>query len=90
MDQIFRKILKSLINQQKFFWKNTRPLGENHSYVYEKGFPGGASGKEPACQCSKHIREAGLVPGSGRSSGGGRSKPLQYPCLKNSMDRRAQ
>ena len=38
MDQIFRKILKSLINQQKFFWKNTRPLGEMHSYVYKKGF----------------------------------------------------
>ena len=72
-DQIFRKILKSLINQQKFFWKNTRPLGEMHSYGYQKGFPGDASGKEPACQCRKHIRETGLVPGSGRSPGAGHS-----------------
>ena len=28
------------------------------------GFPGGASGKEPACQCGRH-RDAGSIPGSG-------------------------
>ena len=28
----------------------------------------------------------GLVPGSGRSSGEGNGNPLQYSCLKNSMD----
>ena len=31
------------------------------------GFPGGASGKEPACQCRLDIRDAGLIPGSGSS-----------------------
>ena len=31
--------------------------------------------------------DAGLTPGLGRSSGGGHSKPLQYSCLENSMDR---
>ena len=30
-----------------------------------------------------------LIPGSGRSSGGGNSNPLQYSCLENSMDRGA-
>ena len=30
------------------------------------GFPGGTSGKEPACQCKKHKRH-GFDPGSGRS-----------------------
>ena len=30
------------------------------------GFPGGASGKESACQCRRHEREAGLIPGLGR------------------------
>ena len=34
-------------------------------------------------------RDTGLVPGSGRSSGEGNGSPLQYSCLKNSMDRRA-
>ena len=30
-----------------------------------------------------------LIPGSGRSSGGGNTNPLQYFCLKNSMNRGA-
>ena len=34
-------------------------------------------------------RDSGLVPGSGRSPGGGHSNPLQYFCLGNSMDREA-
>ena len=29
----------------------------------------------------------GLIPGSGRSSGGGNGKPLQYSCLEDPMDR---
>ena len=35
------------------------------------------------------IRDAGLIPGLGRSAGGGNSNPLQYSCLENSMDRGA-
>ena len=30
-----------------------------------------------------------LIPGLGRSPGGGHGNPLQYPCLENSMDRGA-
>ena len=33
-------------------------------------------------------RDTGLIPGSGRSPGGGYGKPLQYSCLENLMDRR--
>ena len=36
-----------------------------------------------------NIRDAGLVPGSGRSPGGGHGNPLQYACLENPMDRGA-
>ena len=32
------------------------------------------------------IRDMGLIPGSGRSPGGGHGKPLQYSCLENPMD----
>ena len=32
-------------------------------------------------------RDASLIPGSGRSPGGGHGNPLQYSCLENSMDR---
>ena len=35
------------------------------------------------------IRDAGLIPGSGRSPGGGHGSPLQYSCLENPMDRGA-
>ena len=31
-------------------------------------------------------RDAGLIPGWGRSPGGGNGSPLQYSCLENSMD----
>jgi len=52
-------------------------------------FPGGASGKEPACQSRLNVRDMGLIPGSGRSPGGGHGNPLQYSCLENPMDRGA-
>ena len=35
------------------------------------------------------IRDAGSIPGSGRSPGGGHGNPLQYSCLENLMDRGA-
>ena len=35
------------------------------------------------------VRDAGLIRGSGRSSGEGNGSPLQYSCLENSMDRGA-
>ena len=35
------------------------------------------------------IRDAGLIPGLGRSPGEGNDNPLQYSCLENPMDRGA-
>ena len=35
------------------------------------------------------IRDAGLIPGSGRSPGGRHGNPLQDSCLENPMDRGA-
>ena len=34
-------------------------------------------------------KDAGLIPGSGRSPGGGYGNPLQCSCLENPMDRGA-
>ena len=48
----------------------------------ESIFPDGSVVKNPLA----NIRDAGdmgLSPGSGRSSGGGNSNPLQYSCLEN-------
>ena len=41
--------------------------------------------KESACNAG----DPGSIPGSGRSPGEGSGNSLQYPCLENSMDRRA-
>ena len=46
------------------------------------GFPGGSTGKEPAC----NEGDLGLIPGLGRSSGEGNGYSLQYSGLENSMD----
>ena len=35
------------------------------------------------------IRDEGSIPGPGRSPEGGHSKPVQYSCLENPMDRGA-
>ena len=49
------------------------------------GFPDGSVVKNP----SANEGDAGSIPGSGRSPGGGHGNPLQYSCLKNPMDRGA-
>ena len=36
-----------------------------------------------------NAEDISLIPGLGRSPGGGNSNPLGYSCLKNSMDRGA-
>ena len=43
-------------------------------------------GKEFTCN-SGDIGNAGLIPSSGKSPGGGNGSPLQYSCLGNPMDR---
>ena len=48
------------------------------------GFPGGTSGKEPA---NADLRDTGLIPGTGRSPGGGHGNTLQYSCRENPTDR---
>ena len=49
------------------------------------GFPCGSVGNESVC----NMRDLGLIPGSGRSPGGGYGNPLQYSCLENPMGRGA-
>ena len=36
-----------------------------------------------------NVGDAGSIPGSGRSPGGGKGNPLQYSCLENSINRGA-
>ena len=49
------------------------------------GFPGGSAGKESVCNAG----DLGLIPGLGRSPGGGHGNPLQYSCLENPHGQRS-
>ena len=50
------------------------------------GFPDGAVVKNLPIN-ARDPGDEGLIPGSGRSPGGGNGNPLQNPCLENHMDR---
>ena len=52
----------------------------------KEGFPGGSVVKNLPSNVTD-VRDAGSVPGSGRSPGGGHGNALQYSCLENHMDR---
>ena len=54
-----------------------------HVYIHTWVLPSWHSGKSlPAS-----VRDAGSIPGSGRSPAEGNGNPLQHSCLENSLDR---
>ena len=58
--------------------------GQMRNSLRKQGFPGGASGEEPTCQCKGHKRRefdpwVRKIPCS--------KAPLQYSCLENPKDR---
>jgi len=55
-------------------------------YIYKDGLPRRCY--QPAN--ARDVRDVGLIPGSGRSPGGGYGNPLQYSCLENPMDKGAR
>ena len=52
-------------------------------WPYLRGFPGGSSDKESACQC----RRPGFNPGLGRSPRERNGNPVQYSCLGSPLER---
>ena len=53
-------------------------------YKHQEGFPGGSNGKESTCS----VGDLGLIPGQGRSPGGGHGNPL-HPCPENTHGQRS-
>ena len=53
--------------------------------LLDKGFPGNSTGKESACNAG----DPGLIPGLGRSPGGGHGNSLLYSCLENPHGQRS-
>ena len=62
-----------LIDLTEIFWKNLQPM---------KNFPHSSVGKESTC----NVGDLGSIPGLGRFPGEGKTYPLQYSGLENSMD----
>ena len=56
--------------------------------IFVLGFPGGSVVKNPSANAGDK-RDGSLIPGLGRSPGGGHGNPLQYSCLGNPMDKGA-
>ena len=54
-------------------------------YTKSCGLPQWLSSKGSACNAG----DAGLIPGWGRSPGGGHGNPLQYSCLENPRGQKA-
>ena len=54
--------------------------------MLSKGLPQCSVGKEPIHSAG----DTGLISESGRSPGRGNGKPLQFSCLKNSIDKGAR
>ena len=76
-----RKTLRWTHTHSLSFVINIRP----QSYWIKAHFPGGSDCEESACNAG----DEDLLPGWGRSPGGGNGNPLQYSCLENSIDRGA-
>ena len=56
-----------------------KQFGSGWGVITDMGFPGGSDSKESTC----NVEDLGLIPGLGRSPGGGLSNPLQYSWLEN-------
>ena len=56
------------------------------SVILNKSYPDVSVGKEFTCNAGD-IGDTGSIPGSERSPGGGNVSTLQYPSLKNHMER---
>ena len=78
--------LVAQVEKVSAFWmenQTSQNISLSQILIRAKGFPGGLDGKESACKAG----DLDSIPGSGRSPGEGNGYPLQYSCLKNSMDR---
>ena len=76
-----------LINEVKKGLFNFVQL-ELEALVLILGIPGDSAVKNLTANAG-NAAEVGLIPGSGRSLGGGHDDPFQYSCLKNSHGQRS-
>ena len=74
--------------QWKCWVLNTGPPGNSPTLLFLRFFTGSSDGSVVK-NLPANAGDVGLIPGSGRSSGGGGGNPLQHSWLGNPMDRGA-
>ena len=86
---LFLSLVKNLPIMQEIpfdFWSGKMPWRRDRPPIpVFLGFPGDSVGKESAC----NVGDLGLIPGLGRSPGGGHGNPLQYSCLESPHGQRS-
>ena len=73
------KLHRKRASQSKFLRQNLKVDRASQATLVVKNLPASAG----------DVRDAGSIPGSGRSPGGGNGTPLRYSCLENPRDRGA-
>ena len=87
----FRNTLYSSVSESLCSVGHTKHRWSNRALLFSfnlslfMGFSGGWDGKEPACNAG----DLSLIPGLGRSPGGGHGHPLQYYFLENPYGQRS-
>ena len=69
---IFHNIKVEVIMLSEVSWTHKKQILLGFTYEIPWGFPGRSPGKESTCNAG----DPALIPGSGRSSGGGHGNPL--------------
>ena len=82
-------IMIHYIDDIVLIWPSGQKAASNTLYAVlvrvSQGFPGGSVVKNPPVN-EGAIEDTGLIPGSGRSPGGGNGNPLQYSCQDNPIN----
>ena len=68
-----------VLREQPDLTRSFSNSARNLSWCSTMGFPESSAGKEFIC----NVGDLGLIPGLGRSPGGGHGNSLQYSCLEN-------
>ena len=84
MDYIVHGVTKSWTRQNDFHLGTKRKRILTYTY-FKSSWPGGSSSKESTWNAGN----LDLIPGMGKSPGGGYGNPLQDPCLENPHGQRS-
>ena len=85
MKEIPNPYFNAIVESTRRVFRGRGSCALTWGYMFPRGIPGGSVVKNLPASAGD-LRDAGSIPGSGRSPKEGNGYPLQYPCLENPMD----